>query len=66
MAYFDTGRIAGPDTSGKVQSVFDRLVKFIAAWNVAVANRPGASPETIVAARQRAEDHRRAVDRLLR
>lgn len=66
MAYFDTRKTARTTTTVDVQSVFDRLVKFIAARAIEITTRPGTSPEQIVAAQHRAEAHRRAVDKLMR
>lgn len=66
MAYFDTRKTAGTTTTRDVQSVFDRLVKFIAARATAITTRRGTPPDQIVAAQHRAEAHRRAVDKLMR
>ncbi len=66
MAYFDTGKTAGATVALAVGRVFDHLVKFATALVTKRSPRPGPSPETLIAARQRAEAHRRAVDRLMR
>lgn len=66
MAYFDTGKTAGATVALAVGRVFDRLVKFAAKQVKKRSSRPGPSPEALIAARQRAEAHRRAVDRLMR
>ena len=66
MAYFDINKTAGTDTAPEARGIFDRLVKYIAARVTDIANRPGKSPEDIVAAQHRAEAHRRAVDKLMR
>lgn len=66
MTYFDTGKTAGATVALAVGRVFDRLAKFATMQVMKRSPRPGPSVETLIAARQRAEAHRRAVDRLMR
>ena len=66
MAYFDTNKTAGTDTATEARTIFDRLVKSVAATVTRITTRPGKSPEHLIAAQHRAEAHRRAVDTLMR
>lgn len=66
MAYFDINKTAGTDTTPEARTIFDRLVTSLAARVADIVNRPGKSPQDLIAARHRAEAHRRAVDRLMR
>ncbi|WP_439122557.1 hypothetical protein [Marivita sp.] len=66
MAYFDTSKTAGADTTTDARTIFDRLVKFIAARVTNITTRSVKSPHQIVAAQHRAQAHRRAVDKLMR
>jgi hypothetical protein len=66
MAYFDINKGAGTDTTIEARTIFDRLVKFVAVRVTSIANRPGKSPEQLLAAQHRAEAARRAVDNLMR
>lgn len=66
MAYFDTGKTAGATVALAMGRVFDRVVKCVTAQAMTPSLRRRPSAEALIAARQRAEAHRRAVDRLMR
>ena len=63
MAYFDTDKTAG--STAEITTALSRVIKAIVA-QVVTAAQPRISPKDILAAQNRAQAHRRAVDNLMR